>query len=235
MSGAQDDDAGRGLFITFEGGEGVGKSTQQSLLAERLRGLGHDVVVSREPGGTAGAEAVRHVLLEAQTAKPFGPVCEAMLFAAARNDHVEQVIRPAVERGSIVLVDRFMDSTRVYQGMSGDLEPGFVSALERVAVAGMVPDATVLLDLDAELGLSRAAARRGSGSADRFEGETVAIHEARRQAFLKLADDEPDRFILINAEQPEEAVAASIWKELDAKFALSEGAVPVHDAHSVSQ
>ncbi len=135
----------RGFFITFEGGEGAGKSTQISRLAERLRAMGHDVLVTREPGGSPGAEAVRHVLLSG-AAEPFGPVMEAILFAAARSDHVEQVIRPAVERGAVVLCDRFMDSSRVYQGITGDLDPKFMAALERITVNGMVPDLTLILD-----------------------------------------------------------------------------------------
>ena len=121
-----------GFFITFEGGEGAGKSTQITRLADKLRAAGHDVLVTREPGGSPGAEAVRHVLLSG-AAEPFGPKMEAVLFAAARSDHVEQVIRPAVERGVIVLCDRFLDSTRVYQGVTGNLDPPFVEALEKVA------------------------------------------------------------------------------------------------------
>ena len=123
MHGAlQTKPAANGLFITFEGGEGAGKSTQITRLAEKLRARGYDVLVTREPGGSPGAEAVRHVLLSG-AAEPFGPQMEAMLFAAARSDHVEQVIRPAVERGAIVLCDRFLDSSRVYQGVTGDLDP----------------------------------------------------------------------------------------------------------------
>ncbi|KAB2863436.1 MAG: dTMP kinase, partial [Bauldia sp.] len=129
----------RGIFITFEGGEGAGKSTQIARLAESLRAMGHEVVVTREPGGSPGAEALRHVILSG-AAEPFGPAMEAILFAAARADHVDQVIRPAVERGAIVLCDRFMDSSRVYQGVTGDLDPAFIGTLEKVTVAGMVPD-----------------------------------------------------------------------------------------------
>jgi dTMP kinase len=121
-----------GLFISFEGGEGAGKSTQIRRLAERLRAEGREVVVTREPGGSPGAEAVRHVLLSG-AAEPLGPRMEALLFGAARSDHVEQVIRPAVERGAIVLCDRFLDSTRVYQGVTGGLDPAFVAALESTA------------------------------------------------------------------------------------------------------
>lgn len=204
--------AGRGRFITFEGGEGVGKSTQIALLAERLRGRGHRVTVSREPGGTPGAEAVRHVLLDQAAVESFGPAMEALLFAAARNDHVEQVIRPALERAQIVLVDRFMDSTRVYQGTSGNLDPGFVASLERVAIHGTVPDLTIILDLDPQTGLRRANARRPHDRPqDRFEKETAAIHEGRRKAFRAIAEAEPERCRLIDAGGDPDRVAAAVW------------------------
>lgn len=199
-----------GFFITFEGGEGAGKSTQIVRLAERLRALGHEVVVSREPGGSPGAEAVRHVLLSG-AAEPFGPVMEAVLFAAARSDHVEQVIRPAVERGAIVLVDRFLDSSRVYQGVTGGLDPVFMASLERVAINGMMPDVTIILDLDPEEGLRRAAARRGeSETPDRFEKETVDIHRRRRDAYLAIAAAEPARCVVVDAAAPEAAVEAAV-------------------------
>lgn len=149
----------RGLFVTFEGGEGAGKSTQIRRLAEALRARGHDVLLTREPGGSPGAEAVRHVLLSG-AAEAFGTRMEAILFAAARNDHVEEIIRPALAGGKVVLCDRFMDSSRVYQGVTGNLESEFIEALQRVAVNGIVPDCTLVLDLPAEAGLERAR-RRG--------------------------------------------------------------------------
>jgi dTMP kinase len=199
-----------GLFISFEGGEGAGKSTQIRRLEERLRADGREVVVTREPGGSPGAEAVRHVLLSG-AAEPLGPRMEALLFGAARSDHVEQVIRPAVERGAIVLCDRFLDSTRVYQGVTGGLDPTFVAALERVVVNGMMPDLTLILDLDPVEGLRRAGARRGATeAADRFEKETVTIHERRREAFLDIAMTEPDRCTVIDAAGSEDAVATEI-------------------------
>ena len=151
--------ASGGFFITFEGGEGAGKSTQIERLARKMRAKRYDVLVTREPGGSPGAEAVRHVLLSG-AAEPFGPKMEALLFAAARSDHVEQVIRLAVERGSIVLCDRFMDSSRVYQGVTGGLDPTFMEALEQVAINGMVPDLTLIFDIDPAEGLRRATARR---------------------------------------------------------------------------
>ncbi|GAB4352998.1 MAG: dTMP kinase [Oricola sp.] len=198
--------------MTFEGGDGAGKSTQINRLAERLRAMGYAVTVSREPGGTPGAEAVRHVVLDTSAAEPFGPYLEAMLFAAARNDHVEQKIRPALQRGEVVLVDRFMDSTRVYQGASGGLDPAFLESLERVAIAGVVPDLTIILDLPPEEGLKRAHARREPDApADRFEKEDVAAHELRRNAFLDIARREPGRCRVIDASGPPEAVAERVW------------------------
>ncbi len=207
-----------GLFITFEGGEGAGKSTQIRRLAEALRGNGHDVLVTREPGGSPGAEAVRHVLLSG-AAEPMGPRMEALLFAAARSDHVEQVIRPAVERGAIVLCDRFLDSSRVYQGATGELDPAFVTALERIVVNGLMPDLTLILDLDPVEGLRRAGERRGvDAAADRFEKETVAIHARRREAFLDIAMREPERCVLINASGGEDEVADRIRASVDRLF-----------------
>lgn len=200
------------FFITFEGGEGVGKSTQITRLAKRLEKVGLAVTISREPGGTEGAEAVRHVVLDKAAAEPFGPKMEALLFAAARSDHVEQVIKPALAKGDIVIVDRFMDSTRVYQGASNSLDDGFVKSLERVAINGMVPDLTIILDLDPALGMARAASRRADGvDVDRFEREELSKHEARQMAFLQIAKDEPDRCAVIDASGDIETVEQAIW------------------------
>lgn len=202
-----------GIFITFEGGEGVGKSTQIQRLAAQLRNHGVTSTVSREPGGTPGAEAIRHVLLDMAAAESFGPTTEALLFAAARYDHVAQVIKPALAQGDVVLIDRFMDSTRVYQGMSNDLDPALMSALERVAIDGAVPDLTIILDLDPAIGLARAAERRGTRTpGDRFEKETVETHLARRAAFLKIAAAEPDRCRVIDASRDADAIAADVWQ-----------------------
>jgi dTMP kinase len=202
----------RGLFITFEGGEGAGKSTQIKRLAQTLTARGLDVVVTREPGGSPGAEAVRHVLLSG-AAEPLGAAMEAMLFAAARSDHVEQVIRPAIDSGKIVLCDRFMDSTRVYQGTGAGLGPDFLGPLETVAINGMLPDLTLILDLDPSEGLRRAAAR-SVAPADRYEKETLALHEARRQAFLAIQRREPERCKLINAAQEPDLVARDILRDV---------------------
>jgi dTMP kinase len=197
-----------GYFITFEGGEGAGKSTQILRLAGVLRNLDREVIATREPGGSSGAEAVRHVILSG-SAEQFGTETEAILFASARNDHVEQVIRPAVLAGKIVLCDRFMDSTRVYQGISGGLEPAFVANLERIAINGMMPDLTLILDIDPAIGLQRAASRR-AGPADRFEKETLQIHEQRRDGFLSIAKAERERCVVLNAQREVNVIADEI-------------------------
>lgn len=202
---------GSGLFISFEGGEGAGKSTQIRLLADSLRRRGYDVLVTREPGGSPGAEAVRHVLLSG-AAEAFGTRMEAILFSAARSDHVEEVIRPALMSGAIVLCDRFMDSSRVYQGVTGNLEPEFIEALQRVAVNGVVPDCTIIFDLPASIGLERAR-RRGAQEAeapDRFEKEELETHEKRREAFLDIAAADPDRCKVVDANRPEATIAATV-------------------------
>lgn len=210
----------RGRFITFEGGEGVGKSTQIWRLADALRERGHRVMVTREPGGSPGAEAIRHVLLSG-AAEAFGPRMEALLFAAARSDHVEQVIRPAVARGEIVLCDRFLDSTRVYQGVTGDLDPEFVASLERVAVNGMVPDLTIILDLDPEEGMRRAHKRRGDATPDRFEKEALEVHERRRRAYLDIAEREPARCVVIDASQEPASIARAVLAAVSDRLSLA--------------
>lgn len=206
----------RSRFITFEGGEGAGKSTQVRRLGERLRSIGIEVVTTREPGGSPGAEAVRHVLLSG-AAKPLGPVTEAMLFAAARADHVESTIRPALERGAFVICDRFVDSTRVYQGALGNVDPRLIRALERVSVGPTMPDLTIVLDLPAEEGLKRAADRSGA-AADRFESEDVAFHRNLREAFQELAEREPERCVLVDAGADADTVADAVWRVVEARL-----------------
>lgn len=214
----------RGFFITFEGGEGAGKSTQIERLAQKLRAKRYDLLVTREPGGSAGAEAVRHVLLSG-AAEPFGPKMEALLFAAARADHVEQVIRPALDEGKIVLCDRFLDSSRVYQGAT--VTPDFLALIERVTVNGVPPDMTLIFDIDPQEGLRRASLRRGAGPADRFEQEAVDIHRGRREAFLEIAAREPGRCIVVDAaaepETVENVVTAAVFAALEVRFAPAVG------------
>ncbi|OOG67261.1 Thymidylate kinase [Ensifer sp. M14] len=215
----------KGLFVTFEGGEGAGKSTQLRLLADSLRSLGYEVLTTREPGGSVGAEAVRHVLLSG-AAEAFGVRMEAILFAAARSDHVEEVIRPALSRGTIVLCDRFMDSSRVYQGITGNLEPAFVETLERVAINGVMPDRTVIFDLPANIGLDRAQRRAGDDRPDRFEKEELETHEKRREAFLDIAKADPNRCRIIDATQSAEAIAAEVLGLLENLLANAEMSEP---------
>jgi len=200
----------RGRFITFEGGEGTGKSTQVALLAKRLRALAVSVVVTREPGGSPGAEIIRHVVLSG-AAKPLGAEAEALLFAAARADHVTNTVRPALERGQWVICDRFVDSTRVYQGVLGNVDLRIISALERLATGNTMPDLTIILDVPTRLGLERAASRRGASAADRFETETLNFHVKLRKAYKELAKSHPGRCVLIDARGPKEAVAEQIW------------------------
>ena len=203
----------RGTFITLEGGEGAGKSTQGRLLAEHLRSLGHECVVTREPGGSPVAEALREVILSGAAA-PLGPSAEAVLFAAARIDHVLQTIMPALARGAFVLCDRFADSTRVYQGAAGKVDPVFIRTLEEIATASCRPDLTLILDLPAQTGLARAAARRNQQAADRFEAEGIAFHEGLRTAYLDIAKSEPARCKVVDAAKGPDEVAQAIWAEV---------------------
>src|ERR1700675_2677400 len=204
---------GRGRFISFEGGEGSGKSTQIKLLAERLGAAKLRTIVTREPGGSPGAEIIRHVVLSGM-GKLLGPDAETLLFAAARDDHVRTVIQPALNQGLWVLCDRFSDSTRVYQGRLGQVSPAVLNAMERVTIGGLKPDLTVILDVPVEVGMRRAAARRGSGAPDRFEAEDVKFHQELRDAYRQIAASEPQRCVLIDASADPATVAAGIWTTL---------------------
>lgn len=216
MSSASPTDTGR--FITFEGGEGVGKSTQIARLSEYLRDRGLSVVATREPGGTPKAEALRAALLSGRLAS-LGPLAEAALFAAARIDHVDALIVPALKRGAFVLCDRFIDSTRAYQGARGGVAPQAIAALERAAVGTLRPDLTIILDLPPEEGLQRAAGRRGAAeNVDRFEAEEADFHEGLRQAFLDIAALEPGRCCVVNASLPPDEVAKAIRELIEARF-----------------
>jgi dTMP kinase len=199
-----------GRFITFEGGEGSGKSTQARLLADKLKAHAIGVVLTREPGGSTGAEIIRHVLLSG-AAKPLGAEAEALLFAAARDDHLTSTIRPALERGKWVICDRFIDSTRAYQGALGKVDDKIIRALERITVGDDKPDLTFILDLPPEVGLERAAARRGAGQPDRFEKEHLSFHKKLRTAYRAIAKQDADRCILVDASAPADRVAQEIW------------------------
>ena len=208
----------RGNFITFEGGEGAGKSTQIKRLAERLEKSGQKVLITREPGGSPGAEAVRHVVLSG-AAKALGTDVEAILFAAARSDNVEQIIKPALETGTTVLCDRFMDSSRVYQGVSGGVDAEFILAMEKAVTEGARPDLTLIFDLPPEEGLKRAAQVWAEDGPDRFESEDLSQQKKRRQGFLDIAKGEPERCVVIDASQSLEAVSAAVDAAVDAFLA----------------
>jgi dTMP kinase len=207
----------RGRFITFEGGEGAGKSTQVRLLADRLTASGLAVVQTREPGGSPGAEIMRHLVL-AGVGKALGPDLETLLFAAARDDHVSQVIAPALAAGSWVLCDRFADSTRVYQGTAGQVDPKLIEALDRVTVGPVQPDLTLVLDLPVAEGLARASRRRGADAPDRFEAEGVTFHERLRHGFRALAARFPGRCVLVDAAAEPPVVADRIWQAVAARW-----------------
>jgi dTMP kinase len=204
----------RGRFITLEGGEGAGKSTQAALLAEWLEGQGTSVVVTREPGGSPGAEALRALLLGGRVA-PFGAEAEALVFAVARADHVATTIRPALEAGSWVISDRFFDSTWAYQGAAG-VSPERMAELDRIAVGDDRPDLTLILDLPTDAGLRRIGGR--DAAPDRFEQDAHALHEARRQAFLDIARREPKRCLVIDGAGSEAEVAAAIRTAVAARL-----------------
>jgi dTMP kinase len=208
---------GRGRFITFEGGEGSGKSTQIKTLAERLKAIKLRTLVTREPGGSPGAEIIRHLVLSGM-GKLLGPEAETLLFAAARDDHVRTVIKPALNQGIWVLCDRFADSTRVYQGRLGNVAPSVLNAMERVTIGDLKPDLTIILDVPVEIGMQRAAKRRGSAAPDRFEAEDVKFHQELRDAYRQIAAAEPQRCVLIDTTAEPATVAANIWAALRDRF-----------------
>ena len=210
-------DPGRGQFITFEGGEGSGKSTQIKTLAERLNGAELRTIVTREPGGSPGAEIIRHLLLSGM-GKLLGPEAETLLFAAARDDHVHAVIEPALDQGIWVLCDRFFDSTRVYQGRLGKVDPKVLNAMQRVTIGELKPDLTIILDVPVDIGMQRAAARRGDGAPDRFEAEDVKFHEGLRDAYRQIAAAEPQRCVLVDANAAPGVVAARVWTAVRDRF-----------------
>lgn len=208
-----------GIFITFEGGEGAGKSTQIKRLAARLEKDGHQVVLTREPGGSPGAEAVRHVLLSG-AAQPFGPETEVMLFTAARIDHLAQTILPALDRNAIVLCDRFYDSTRAYQGEGDGASSDFINQMKEISVGDNNPDLTIILDIPPELGMERVTRRIAADGEDvrslishidRFERDEFDVHRRRRNAFLMIAQEEPNRCVIVDASQDVNAVTAVVW------------------------
>lgn len=196
-----------GLFITLEGGEGAGKSVQLGALATQLSGQGHEVVTTREPGGTPLGERLREILLGLDA--KLDPLAEAMLFAAARAELVTTVIKPALDRGDFVICDRYSDSTVAYQGYASGVDLMSIGQLNQISTGGLVADLTVLLDLPVEEGLRR------SGGADRFEAEDAAFHERVRAGYLALAEHDTERWLVIDATQPPETVTATILERVE--------------------
>ena len=207
----------RGRFITFEGGEGAGKSTQVKRLGARLEAGGREVVMTREPGGSPGAESIRDIVLRGD-ADRWSPVTETLLMYAARRDHVERVIRPALDRGAWVVCDRFADSTRAYQGAAGGTDPRLISALETYILEEVRPDLTLVFDLPAEVGLERAHARAGAEM--RFESKGMAFHERLREGFRAIAAAEPARCAMIDATGDMDTVERAVWAAVDERLAV---------------
>ena len=206
----------RGRFITLEGPEGSGKSTQLRLLAERLRKAGHDVLETQEPGGTPIGIQIRHVLLDARN-RELCPTAELLLMFASRAQNVDQWILPALSAGRTVLSDRFTDSTLVYQGVGRGLGAEAVYELDRIACRGLIPDLTLVIDIDAETGLARARRRsaRTEDTETRMEEQDVDFHRRVRDAYRQLAADEPARVKLIDGSQAREAVAQQVWQAVE--------------------
>jgi dTMP kinase len=213
--------APKARFITFEGGEGVGKSTQVKRLLKRLNNALIDAVSSREPGGTPRAEAVRSFVLQGRS-EDWGADAEAVLFAAARLDHVNQFIAPNLEAGKWVILDRFHDSTRAYQGMTGGVDEKLISALEELALNGYEPDLTIILDMEPELAFKRVEQRAAAdgipAATDRFEKEDLEWHTKLREGFLKIAEDNPNRCVVIPADRSESDISKAVWMAVKQKF-----------------
>ncbi len=207
----------RGRFITFEGGEGAGKSTQLKRVVARLQAQGREVVATREPGGSPGAESIRELVLKG-SADRWSPVTETLLMYASRRDHIERVIRPALDRGAWVVCDRFADSTRAYQGAAGGTDPELIAALETYILEGTRPDLTLVFDLPVDVGLERAHARAGSEM--RFESKGLAFHERLREGFLAIAAGEPDRCAVIDARGSLDEVEAKVWAAVAARLTI---------------
>lgn len=207
----------RGCFITLEGGEGAGKTTQQARLADHLRARGWPVVTSREPGGTPGAEAIRALLVSGSTDR-WDPMTEMLLHFAARSDHVRRMIQPALGRGETVICDRFTDSTMAYQGYGHQLGPGPIQQLHTLATDGVQPDLTLILDLPVEVGLARATARDPSSRNGRYEAFDRAFHDRVRDGFHAIARQHPERCIMVDASPDMDTVASRLASIIDERF-----------------
>jgi len=208
----------QGKFITLEGGEGAGKSTQIERLADRLQGRGLKLVTTREPGGSPGAEDIRNLLVTGEPGR-WSAMTEALLFAAARNDHLNKTIRPALEAGKWVICDRFADSTRAYQGVAEGLSAEAIETLDKLVVGETQPDLTLILDLPVKVGLERATHGKG-GDENRYERMGTDFHERLRKAFLEIARAHPERCVVINASGAPDKVADAIWSAVTQKFSV---------------
>ena len=206
-----------GLFITFEGGEGCGKSTQIAALKARLEAMGKTVVQTREPGGTALGESVRNLLQYDDAGQGMSPEAELLLFAASRAQHVRELIAPAIAEGQIVLCDRFLDSTTVYQGVARAIDSKKVDTINQFAIGDTMPDLTILIDLPPKIGLARVHAR-SDGKLDRMEKEAIEFFQAVRQGYLDLAKSEPKRFLVLDGSQSVEELETQIWQKVEATF-----------------
>lgn len=207
------------MLISFEGSEGSGKTTQIGLLSEHLQELGHDVLVTREPGGTPIGESIRHLLKHDQDGSAMCPEAELLLFAASRAQLVREVIQPALNRGTTVLCDRFLDSTTVYQGVARQLSRDPVQVINQFAVGERMPDLTVVIDVPATVGLARIR-QRASDLPDRMEQENIEFYECVREGYLLLAQEIPERFLVVNGDQPLAAVSEAIWEGVNARVQL---------------
>ena len=210
-----------GLFITFEGGEGCGKSTQIAALKARLEAMGKTVEQTREPGGTALGESIRSLLQHDEAGQGMSPEAELLLFAASRAQHVRERIAPAIAKGQIVLCDRFLDSTTVYQGVARAIDSKQVDTINQFAIGETKPDLTILIDLPPEIGLARVHAR-SDGQLDRMEKEAIEFFQAVRQGYLDLAAEEPKRFVLLDGSLTIEELSQQIWAATAAKLSGSE-------------
>ena len=206
-----------GLFITFEGGEGCGKSTQIAALKARLEAMGKTVVQTREPGGTALGESVRSLLQYDDAGQGMSPEAELLLFAASRAQHVRELVAPAIAEGQIVLCDRFLDSTTVYQGVARSIDSKKVDTINQFAIGDTMPDLTILIDLPPEIGLARVHAR-SDGQLDRMEKEAIEFFQAVRQGYLDLAAEKPKRFLILDGSQSIEELEADIWNTIKARL-----------------